>query len=382
MASHIAERAGAEVPPTAPLEGVVDARPIFAFFRDAEPSVPIEVFERVGDLFFLVGDFVFGEFRIVFHNLRGEFFHRHRAVRALRPNRAVRPNVDFGNVADNAGAVLGGVFAEAVVDAPLVPHLRANAGFLGEFGEPTRFVNGAGERFLRVDVFAHLHRGGRLDRVHMVRRADRNGVELVAHFGVHIAVVDVFFRVFELVPFAVEGALVDVADRDDFAVVTGVRNVAAALAADADAGDRDALESRGARLFTEVAGSDQKTGARDRGGLQKIATIRLHNRSFILMRKIRGKGKRRPPTQKRRVAANNRFYFDGFSAKNQARRAVLSNFFQIFSILRSVGAPASRRNVNLGGLGKTLGRNAQKNDAIPIIASFRKTRINFIVALR
>ena len=204
--------------------------------------------------------------------------------------------MDFGNIADNAGAVLSGVFTEAVVDAPLVPHLRADAGFLGEFGEPTRFVNGAGERFLRVDVFAHLHRGGRLNRVHVVRRADRNGVELVAHFGVHVAVVDIFFRVFELVPFAVERALVDVADRDDFTVITGVRNVAAALAADADAGDRDALESRGARLFTEVAGSDQKTGARDRGGLQEIATIRLHNRSFILMRNNRRKEKRRSPS--------------------------------------------------------------------------------------
>ena len=294
VASHVAERAGAEVPPTAPLEGVVNARPVFAFLGDAEPSVPIEVLERVGDLLFLVGDFVVGDIRVVLANLRGEFFHRHRAVRALRPNRAVRPNVDFGNVADDAGAVLSGVFAEAVVDAPLVPHLRAEAGFLGEFGEPTRFVNGAGERFLRVDVFAHLHRGGRLDRVHMVRRADRNGVELVAHFGVHIAVVDVFFRVFELVSFAVERAFVDVADRDDFAVVTGVGNVAAALAADADPGDRDALEGRSARLFTEVSGPDQKTGARDRGGLQEIATIRLHNRSFVLVRKIRRKGETAP----------------------------------------------------------------------------------------
>ena len=70
---------------------------------------------------------------------------------------------------------------------------------------------------------------------------------------------------------ALERVRIDVAKRDDLAVVARMGNVAAALAADADAGDRNRFESGRARLLTEVAGSDQKPRARYRGRLNEIA---------------------------------------------------------------------------------------------------------------
>ena len=46
MARHIAERAGPEIPPAAPLERVVVAGPELAFRRHADPGVPVEVLAR------------------------------------------------------------------------------------------------------------------------------------------------------------------------------------------------------------------------------------------------------------------------------------------------------------------------------------------------
>ena len=94
------------------------------------------------------------------------------------------------------------------------------------------------QRLLAVDVLAHLHGhdGGRGVRV--VGRADRHGVDLLAHLVEHLAVVDVTFwpsgtsRACRLA-----SVLVDVAEGDDVAEVAGLVDVAGALAADADAGD-------------------------------------------------------------------------------------------------------------------------------------------------
>ena len=172
---------------------------------------------------------------------------------------------------DDAGAVLSRGLAEPVVDAALVAHLGADAVFLGQFAKPARFVNRARERLLRIDVLAGLDRRGGNDRVHVVGRADGDRVDLVHHFRVHIAVVDERLGVFEFLMLALERVCIDVAKRDDLAVVARMGNVAAALAADADAGDRNRFESGRARLLTEVAGSDQKPRARYRGRLNEIA---------------------------------------------------------------------------------------------------------------
>ena len=276
VARHVAEGAGTEVPPTAPLEGVIDARPEFAFRRRTNPAVPIDVLESGFDLLFLFGDFVVGDIRIFFADLGGEFFHRHVAVRTLGPNRTVRPNVDGFDFADDAGFNLGDAVAHRVERATLVPHLGADAVFLGEVAEVTGFADRAGERLLGVSVFAGFQRLRGDAGVGVVRGADDDGVDLVHHFGVEIAVVGVALRLFEVFRLTFERSFIDIAERDDVAVDTGLLDVAGAFAADADTGDREALEGGSAGEFNGVAGANHETGARDRRNLKKIASGSLN----------------------------------------------------------------------------------------------------------
>ena len=129
---------------------------------------------------------------------------------------------------------------------------------------------------MRIDVLAGFNGGGADNRVHMVGRADRNGVDFVHHFVVHIAIVDERFCVFEFLLLAVKGVVIDVAQRDDFAVIAGVGNVPAPFAADANAGNGYRFQRVSARLFAEIPGSDQETGASYCRRLDEIAACCFH----------------------------------------------------------------------------------------------------------
>ena len=284
MAGHIAQGTGAEVPPTAMLERVIEAGPEFTRRSNAEPVRPIDANHRLFDLFLLLGDQLVGVRRIVLLRLRGELLQRHAATRALRPDRAVRPSVHFLQRAEHARLDLGDRFARRIERGPLVPHLRADAGFLGDFGELAGFVDGAGQRLLRVAADAEAHAGQRDRTVHVVRGADRGDVDLLAVLGQQLAIVSKAFGVLEALgfAFAFERVAIDVADGDDVAELRGVVRIAAALAADAEAGDVQLFVGR-ALLAAQIDGPpDEDAGSDRRCGLNKIATRYLSTHTSLL----------------------------------------------------------------------------------------------------
>ena len=204
-------------------------------------------------------------------------------------------NVDGFDFADDARFNLGDAVAHRVERAALVAHLGADAVFLREVAEVTGFADGAGERFLGVGVFAGLQSFRGDAGVGVVRGADDDGVDLVHHFGVEIAVVGVALRLFEVFRLTFERAFIDIAEGDDVAVDTGLLDVAGAFAADADTGDRDALEGGSAGEFNGVAGANHETGARDRRNLKEIATGSL-NAHYMLLKFQKN---RSPPRRRR-----------------------------------------------------------------------------------
>ena len=255
---------------------MIDARPVFAVRRGAEPEFPVEDLEGLFDLLFFFGDFVVGDIRVLFTDLFAELFERHVAVRALRPDRTVRPDVNLFQFAQNAGANLSGAAADGVERAALVPHLGADAAFAGEVPQVTRFADRAGQRLLRIAVFLGLQTHRRNGGVHVVGGRTGHGVELVPHVGEDVAEVGVFLGVGIVRSLALQGVLVDVAEGHDFTVGRRVVDVAAPLAADAEAGDGDRLQGAGARDFVRVTGSNHKPGPGDGGRLEKVTTCRSH----------------------------------------------------------------------------------------------------------
>ena len=143
--------------------------------------------------------------------------------------------LDFAN---HASLNLGDATTHRVKRGPLVAHLGADAVLLREIAKITSFADRTGQRLLGVRVLAVLERFRRDDRVHVVRGRNRNGVDLVHHFGVQIFVVRVGLAAGEFLRFALKRFAVDVADRNDFAVKARLRDVAGAFAANADTGDR------------------------------------------------------------------------------------------------------------------------------------------------
>ena len=146
VAAHVAESAGAEVEPLAPVAGVVEAvADERALGGDAQPFIPIE----------------FGG--------RGVCGGGHLAV--VAPLFAA-PCVDFFDFPDGSGlhehdggAVLGGA-------VNLDAHLGDEFLFAGDFGEAAAFVEVVGERLLPIDVHAALEGRHADGGVHVVGRGD------------------------------------------------------------------------------------------------------------------------------------------------------------------------------------------------------------------
>lgn len=168
VAAHVAEGAGTILEEAAPFERM-DIGAVIGVRGLGQPKFPIE---RVGS--------GLGGFRVGGH--------------ALRPDRAVRPDVDFLHGAHHPGVepfLEQAVFLEGVA---LVAHLGDDALFRGGLVEFVGFPEGVHERFLDADVLAEgngVH-GRRVMGV--IRGGDGHAVDALL-FLQHFAEIAVLLRV-------------------------------------------------------------------------------------------------------------------------------------------------------------------------------------------
>ncbi len=231
------------------------------------------------------------------------------ARHALRPiaERAIRPDVDFANVADRAGLNVFDDGARVVGGVALVAHLRRDFRFLRALGKLARFGDGPRQRLLHVDGFLQIHRGERDRRVHVIGGRDENRVDvflLVEHLAIvgialefrevhvfqalhsldanlcalgvegleaggdllwrqHRRIFEALLRGFDFGVEAVEAfvgvAPIDVADGDDI-LVGEIDEIRAAHAADADAGDVEQIAGRRVAAAENMARHDRESG--------------------------------------------------------------------------------------------------------------------------
>ena len=154
MAAHIAEGTGAEIPPGAPLAGVIRGVERTKR-RGAAPLIPV-------------------------HALGG-ILHIGRSVHleALRPDGAVGPGVNFAHLADEASGDPFGDLTDTFAGVALIAHLGDDFIFMGRLGEDARFKDGMGDRLLDVDVLSAAHALHRDVGVRMVGGGDDHGVDVL-----------------------------------------------------------------------------------------------------------------------------------------------------------------------------------------------------------
>ena len=108
---------------------------------------------------------------------------------ALRPNRAVGPNINVLDFADDAGVVPFPYEAPAFIGMPLVAHLGYDASLCGEIFELVGLPDSAGEGLFAEHVLALGYRPRRNRIVHVVGSGDGHSVDLLVHLVEHYAVV-------------------------------------------------------------------------------------------------------------------------------------------------------------------------------------------------
>ena len=180
--------------------------------------------------------------------------------------------MQFERFADHAGLNDLDGAAQAGLGAALVAHLSGQVLLFGELAQEARLVDGLDERFLAKAVLAHLHRPDGRHAVVVVRDGNGHRVNVLADFVQHLAVIAVLLELGELLRelpcLRAQGIPVHVADGDNVAAaVGGAAAVAVAFAADADAGDVDA-----------VIGPQHAPDIREREGTAPAASmVRLRN---------------------------------------------------------------------------------------------------------
>ncbi len=83
------------------------------------------------------------------------------------------------NRTDNAGLNQFHHPSIIVARVDLRAHLRGDAGLARGLGDDARLMHIAGQRFLAIDVLAHLQRGQGREGVGVLRRADDHGVQIL-----------------------------------------------------------------------------------------------------------------------------------------------------------------------------------------------------------
>ena len=245
VAGHVAQGAGAKLPPAAPLERMI-GRMIRPHFRRADELGPVHVRRHCGR----VG----------------------RPVDALRPDRAVRPDVNFLDRAQRAALEDRGRLAEVVVrPCPGCPSAWP-ASSRGELAQHAGFVERLGHRLLHEGVLAQLHAHRRGHRVAVVGRADGDRVDALAHLVEHLAEVVILLR--RLRPASRprrRGARRRCRrSRPPRPARPASCRVAGPLAADADAGEADLLDGRPA-LARGDAAQRPVANAEGRRGLHELS---------------------------------------------------------------------------------------------------------------
>ena len=237
VAAHVAQGPGAEVPPAPPEDRgvgrVVRTRP-----DGAQPQVP----GQRGRYRRLVG----GPADPLLPQLAGP----------------VRPDVDLADASDDAGAQPFVGQAGAFGGVALVTHLRGDAGLAGRLGHRAALGQGARQRLLAIDRLARAEGGHRGDGVDVIRRADRNRVDVLRLLVEHFAKVLVAPRPGKGLEGAGGTVVIDIAKGDDIGAETGEGgDVAAAHAAGPDARQVDTFARRHETGPAEdVAGHDGDQG--------------------------------------------------------------------------------------------------------------------------
>ena len=89
MASHIAESACSEIPPSTELKTMVKSRPVFSILSNADPTLPVQPFEGASNFLLLCFNDLWSFCGVVLFGLGSEFFHVHAPTWALSPYRAI-----------------------------------------------------------------------------------------------------------------------------------------------------------------------------------------------------------------------------------------------------------------------------------------------------
>ena len=264
MATHVAEGAGAVIGEAAP-EGRYEFRTVGARRRHPEPEIPVQ------------------------RRWHGRLFGIRVGIEISRVKpgcaRSIRPRVHGVNLADQPGLHPLAGEADALGGAALVAHLGHDArGFRGGMEAP-HLGEATAHRLLDVDVLLRGDRGHRDREVHVVRRRDRDGVDLVRHLLKHQAEVLEPLGVFQLIrrprllaagDSGATAFFIHVAQGDELlAGETSERS--ATTAAHADLGDAQTLVGR-ARALAAQAVRQNQDGAERRRRRQKLATRRRRGR--------------------------------------------------------------------------------------------------------
>src|SRR5262249_36814316 len=154
----------------------------------------------------------------------------------LRPTGATRPGVDFPYFADLARPEDFAGDPRPIVRITLIAHLRGDFVPLRRLRQQPRLPRRAGQRLLDVNALAHLHASQRGGRVHMIGRADHDGVNLLVLFVEHLAKVLVLRGLLPAFEALLAAFPIHVGQRDDV-LGLALAQIAERLAASADAGD-------------------------------------------------------------------------------------------------------------------------------------------------
>lgn len=192
----VAEHAHAVFVEAAPAKGVVKGIEGELLAR-AAPEIPVFEGSGHGGL---------GE-RIVF--LAFIFFHE--------PEAGSFPSGEFGELIAESEIDHFGEGVDAATGMALVPHLGDDPKFFFGPHQDFRFLEGAGEGLLDVDVLAERHRLNGGGEVGVVGGADRDGIDVLTHLIEHLAEImealgiGVAFEIFSNVLWKFE---VDIAERN------------------------------------------------------------------------------------------------------------------------------------------------------------------------
>ena len=157
VTAHVAQCAGAEIAPAAPICRHV-GRAVRSLVNRAEPQIPIQCRR-----------------------------HRRRIGRAAdallpQPAGAIGPHMNFAHFTDQAGLDPFVREARSFAGVALIAHLRGDARRMRGLGQFAALVQRVRQRLLTINVLAGANGRHRCDGMNMIRRADGDGVDVLCLF--------------------------------------------------------------------------------------------------------------------------------------------------------------------------------------------------------